>query len=128
MIQLILHQKQRVQGSCKRPSRLTCLSPGKKTMLIADPHSMVRIQAVLLAFQILSVPLAALAMTLSSDETATHRTSFRCPGSSIEWVLVGSVGASSVGADFLVRLGEGRRYVSIALLDRAIMSCTRQLV
>lgn len=98
---------------------LTCLSPGRKVEQIAYPHSMVRIQAVVLLFQILSVPLDAEAMSWSSDETQRARTSCLCPGSSMVWVLSGS--EDSGLDDFLDEEGEGEGmvYVSRLLLERA---------
>jgi hypothetical protein len=72
-------------GTDLRPEKqLTCLSPGKKLRQTTYPHSIVRMHAVLLLFQIFNVPLLAEAITWSSAEIARQRTSCRWPGSSIE--------------------------------------------
>jgi hypothetical protein len=63
--------------------------------------------AVVLAFHTLSVPLDAEAMTWSSDETQSVRTSCRCPGSSIECVLAGSGEEPSGNLEAFLEVGEG---------------------
>ena len=101
----------------------TWRSPGKNVEQIEYPHSMVRRHAVVRAFQILSVPFAAEAMTWSSDEIEMVRMSCLWPGSSSEWVLVGSGELPSGNLDLRVAVGEGIVYVSSELFDKARRSC-----